>query len=346
MPRNSKSNMILKKTFDRTKLACFGRYALQVPEDSELLWGEASFPSRIRIIEGDLLKARAQIVEDIAMLKRKYSSYEVIYNGSGPVESSLQIRYYEDEVAKEYNALYFDTYIVKNDLIFVLGDSLGDRETQDLVARRQAAQARSLSLREDDEVPTSQGYCIEKAFMASDLYNDQEMVNAGLYIPTLPDVTFSISSNKDAYSDLKKDDFDRMKREELGLLARIRGAQEIQGSRYPDRTVLREGRRAVQHWQGEESLVRRADGTHDFEWCSIGTPKDVANPAEFSARMYTKVADNLVGAAAKSSLSDAEAIALWDKLLDGLKFRVKVPGAPVGSYYFPPGVGADGGGRR
>jgi hypothetical protein len=173
--------------------------------------------------------------------------------------------------------------------------------------------------------------------MASSFYGDQEMISAGIYLPSLPDVTFSISSNKDAYSDYPKEEFARIKVEELSLLARIRQAQEQQGSNYPDRTLLREGKRDVQHWHGEESLIRRPDGTHDFEWGFVGTPKDVANPPEFGAAMFTKVEHNTVGAAKAASLSDDEAVALWDKLLSGLKFRVKVPGAPEGSYYIPPG---------
>ena len=57
--------------------------------------------------------------------------------------------------------------------------------------------------------------------------------------------------------------------------------------------------------------------------------------AYMNAKLYTKVADNRVGAAEKTVLSDDETVALWDKLLGGLKFRVQVPGAPVGSYYYP-----------
>jgi len=64
-----------------------------------------------------------------------------------------------------------------------------------------------------------------------------------------------------------------------------------------------------------------------------GPPRDVASPSEFSAQMFTKVEYNTVGAAKSASLSDDEAVALWDKLLSGLKFRVKVPGAPEGSYF-------------
>ena len=123
---------------------------------------------------------------------------------------------------------------------------------------------------------------------------------------------------------------------ELSLLGRIDLAQKKQGKNYPSRTLLREGKRQVQHWHGEESLIRRTDGVHDFEWALVGKPKDIANPSVLEVKMYTKVAHNMVGAAEASSLTDEEAIALWDKLLAGLKFRVKVPGAPPGSYYIDP----------
>ena len=163
------------------------------------------------------------------------------------------------------------------------------------------------------------------------------MVNVGIVIPSLPDVSFSVSSNKNAYGDYTPEEFEKAQRTKLSLLARIKEAQDDQGLHYPSRTVLREGKRDVQHWHGEESLIRRKDGTHDFEWALVGTPRDVANPSEFSVQMFTKVEHNMVGAAKVASLSDDEAVALWDKLLSGLKFRVKVPGAPEGSYYLPPG---------
>ena len=54
-------------------------------------------------------------------------------------------------------------------------------------------------------------------------------------------------------------------------------------------------------------------------------PLDMANPSEFDAVMFTKVEHNTVGAPRVASLSDDEAVALFGKLLSGLKFRVKVP---------------------
>ena len=95
--------------------------------------------------------------------------------------------------------------------------------------------------------------------MPGDQYGDSEQINAGIYLPSLPDVMFSISSNKDAYADYKKAEFEQMKRYQLSLLARIKDAQKIQGVFYPKRDVLREGKRDVQHWKGEESLIRRPE---------------------------------------------------------------------------------------
>ena len=242
---------------------------------------------------------------------------------------------FQNKFAKEDKQIFFNTYVDKGAFIFVSGDAVSDGETEELVVGRQAAWAKSVRLRAPNEVPDDPGFCVEHGFLSESQYGDQEMASAGIYLPSLPDVTFSVSSNKDAYGDYSKEDFENEQRAKLSLLARIAGAKSAQPGTYPSRTVLREGKRIVQHWHGEESLIKRRDGTHDFEWAFVGTPRDVANPSEFHAVMFTKVEHNTVGAAHAASLSDDEAVALFDKLLSGLKFRVKVSGAPAGSYFLP-----------
>jgi hypothetical protein len=331
--------------FAKTKLLCFGRYALEVPEEAEIIWGSSSFPSRIESIGGGLAASKRHVVDDLAKLKWNDHTAEITYNGAGPIVGSWQIRYYEGETGKEMGLHYFKTYVNKGEFTFILRGSIGKKETEEAAAARQALRAESLRLRGRDDVPVEPGYCVENAFMPSNLYSDQEMVSVGIRLPSLPDVTFSISSNKDAYGDYPPEEFEKTQRAKLSLLARIRDAQQAQGILYPSRTVLREGKRDVQHWRGEESLIKRKDGTHDFEWALVGNPRDIANPSEFDAQMYTKVEHNTVGAAKAASLSDEEAVALWDKLLSGLKFRVKVPGAPPDSYYYPPASQHEGGAR-
>jgi len=337
VPEPVKLSPRLRTLFEKTKILCFGRYAIEVPQEAQLIMGEVSFPSTVRVFLGGIEKAKHRAEEKIAKMKWEDATAEITYNDVGPIEDSWQTRYFEDKYKKERNALFFDTYISKAEMTFVLRDSIKQGETESTVIARQRARAGSLRLRAADEVPTEPGVCIEHAFMASDRYDHQEMANAGVYLPSFPDITFSIRSNKDAYADYDKAEFEQMKRDELSLLGRIKGAQDMQGALYPKRDVLREGKRDVQHWKGEESLIRRPDGTHDFEWAFVGTPTEVANPSSFSAAMFTKVKHNLVGAAEKASVSDDEAVAVWDKILSSLKFRVKVPGAPEGSYIYPKG---------
>jgi len=335
VPNPVKLSPRLQALFEKTKVLCFGRYAIEVPQEAQLISGNAVFDDGIEVVSGGLEKAKHLAEEQIRKLKQEHNTAEITYVGPGPIENSWQVRYFEDKYKKERNALFFDTYISKGAITFVLGDTISQGEIENIVIERQLARANNLRVRTAEEVPAEPGFCIEHGFMPGDRYGDSEQIEAGIYLPSLPDVTFSVSSNKDAYADYKKDEFEQMKRDELPLLARIRAAQKTQGALYPKRDVLREGKRDVQHWKGEESLIRRPDGSHDFEWAFVGTPRDVANPSEFHAAMFTKVADNMVGAAKKASISDDEAVALWDKLLSGLKFRVKVPGAPAGSYLVP-----------
>jgi hypothetical protein len=345
VPAPVKLSPRLQSLFEKTKIFCFGRYAIEVPQEAQLIPGSFGFPSKIEILAGNLEDAKRLTDEKIKKLKWEEPTAEITYNGPGPIEDSWQIRYFEDKYAKEDNSLFFNTYISKSGFVFVLGDAIEKGETENTVIARQLAQAKSLRLRTAEEVPIEPGFCIDHGFMSGDQYGDQETATAGIYLPSLPDVTFSISSNKDAYADIDKAEFEKTERAKLSLLARIKDAQNIQGMLYPKRHVLREGKRDVQHWKGEESLIRRPDGVHDFEWALVGTPRDVANPSEFGATMFTKVEDNMVGAAKKASLSDDEAVALWDKLLSGLKFRVKVPGAPAGSYFIPPTQNKTAGGK-
>ena len=332
----TKNKNFLEILFLKTKILCFGRYAITVPIETELISGSTSFPSKIEIIKGGILGRNKKIESDIEEIKLNDQTSEIIYNGIGPIDDSWQIRYFDEEFSKQDGNLFFKTYITKGYLTFSLGGSIPKGGTIESAAARQAIRAKSLRLRDINEVPDEPGYCLAGGFMRESSYDEQEMVNAGLYFPSYPDVTFSITSNKNAYGDFPPAEYEKKMRPELSLLARIQQAKDQQGKNYPSRTLLREGKRNIQHWHGEESLIRRADGVHDFEWTLVGTPKNIANPSVLEVSMFTKVDHNLVGAAEAASLTDDEAIALWDKLLSGLKFRVKVPGAPPGSYYIDP----------
>ena len=336
MPENFKLSKRLETLFLKTKIVCFGRYALEVPQEAQLISGGTTILSEIKTIPGGITEKNERIAEEIEKIKKSDRTSEIIHNGKGPIENSWQLQYYDGKFSKEDDRLIFKTYITKGNYIFILDGSRRKWETIADSKRNQMVRANNLRLRDENEVPKEPGYCVKNGFMSDNKYDSQEMADAGLYFPSFPDVTFSITANKNAYGDYPPAEYDAKVRGKLSLLARIQEAKDQQGKNYPPRTLLREGKRDVQHWHGEESLIRRTDGVHDFEWTLVGTPRDIAYPAVLEASMYTKVAHNMVGAAKAASLTDEEAIALWDKLLSGLKFRVKVPGAPPGSYYIDP----------
>ncbi|MGK5069365.1 T6SS immunity protein Tli4 family protein [Janthinobacterium sp. AD80] len=336
VPENFKLSKRLETLFLKTKIVCFGRYALEVPQEAQLISGGTTILSEIKTIPGGVTEKNKRIAEEIEKIKKNSQTSEITYNGKGPIENSWQLQYYDGEFSKEDGRLIFKTYAIKGNHIFILDGSTRKGETIADSIGNQMVRTNNLRLRDENEVPKEPGYCVKNGFMSDNKYDSQEMADAGLYFPSLPDVTFSITSNKNAYGDYPPAEYEAKVRGELSLLARIQRAKDQQGKNYPPRTLLREGKRDVQHWHGEESLIRRTDGVHDFEWTLVGTPRDIAYPAVLEASMYTKVAHNMVGAAEAASLTDEEAIALWDKLLSGLKFRVKVPGAPPGSYYIDP----------
>ncbi len=330
--------------FNERKLSCFGRYAFYIPKISQIVWGATSFPSRISVISSSRSTMEQLVLEDVARIRRANDTAEVIFSGPGRDGLGWRLDYYEDKYAKRDGALYSRSYIELGNNIFLLSAAKAKSESEVLFLERQFRRAKSIVLA-DHDIHADPGFCVEHGFIRQNTYDHQEIVAIGLHLPSYPDVKFSITSNKDAYADYSPEEFDGRIREELSLLSRIKHAKDEQGSNYPARVVLREGPRNVNHWKGEESLIRRADGTHDFEWAYVGRPGDVAYPPEFSVQMFTKVANNMIGAAEKASLTDDEAVALWDKLLSSLKFRVKVPGAPEGSYYFLPGEKTDRGAK-
>lgn len=54
--------------------------------------------------------------------------------------------------------------------------------------------AKRLRLREESEVPSEQGVCIEGGFIVSPLQYQRERITAGFRFPEYPDVSFSIET--------------------------------------------------------------------------------------------------------------------------------------------------------
>ena len=112
MPEVAKLSPRLQALFSKTKLVCFGRYALEVPQEAKLNWGPVAFPAPINVIEGDAVTVQRYVAKDIERIKNNSvdsKSFELIYNQAGPVDGSWQIQYYESKYQKKRKSVIFKT---------------------------------------------------------------------------------------------------------------------------------------------------------------------------------------------------------------------------------------------
>ncbi|WP_454767017.1 T6SS immunity protein Tli4 family protein [Cupriavidus campinensis] len=310
MPDQVELSPRLQALFASTKQVCFGRYVLEVPTEAELIFGSQYSPAEIVTHVGEANSAREKAEAYRNKILEATDTAEITYFGPGPTSNSLQIRYFENENARAYGNKGGHTFVASGAHLF---EWYGARIVAPLIG--------GLRARDNTEIPQEPGVCIDHGFIADSSGAFQEIFQAGIALPSLPDVSFSVDSNKTASVEGENGE---------GLLASIARQRRYLGGDYPKLTTLREGKRVVGVWHGEESLVLREDGTHDFEWEAVGKERTTLHPSSIGAKMYTKVAANLVGAADKASLTDDEAVALWDRLLDGVRFRVNAPPTQTG----------------
>lgn len=318
MPNRIQPSQKLSELFAKTKDVCFGRYVLTVPAEAHLVFGPQEFPAEITIHKNAAGQAKQLADAYIIKLKQERNDAEVTYLGPGTIPSSIQIRFFASAFLKQEGAQGIRNFDQLGDHVFEYGWGSGEDESPDQIMKRMAGIARNLRLRDNAEVPKEPGVCIDEGFIADNTSNDQEIFGAGIFLPSIPDVRFSIMSNKNASTEGPNG---------VGLIERHNGAMTAQGVVFPvfsDMARLRIGRHMVNTWDGEEVLLRHngEEGAiaHEFLWEFVGKTGDRARPASVDIRLDTGIADD-TKFATRGSLSDDEAVSLWDKFLSGLRFR-------------------------
>jgi hypothetical protein len=318
VPNRIEPSQNLKKLFSKTKDVCFGRYILTVPIEARIAFGYQEFPAKIVTHKNSAGLAKKLADAYIVNLKKEDDDTEVTYLGPGAIPSSLQIRYFAGAFLKQEGAQGIRNFDQIGDHVFEYGWGSGEEESADQIMKRIAEISRNLRVRDNAEIPKEPGVCIDEGFIADKTSNDQEIFSAGISLPSIPDVRFSIMSNKNASTEGPNG---------VGLIERHKGAMTAQGVVFPifaGMARLRMGRHTTNSWDGEEVLLRHngEDGAiaHEFLWAFVGKTGDRARPASVDIQLDTGVADD-TKFAIRGSLSDDEAVALWDKLLSGLRFR-------------------------
>lgn len=177
--------------------------------------------------------------------------------------------------------------------------------------------AMQLRLRGDAEIPAGPGFCIDGGFI--DIKPEYENTALGLRFKEFPDVSFSIRMRKN-HNYLQESSSPSALRKN----AKERASAIQLASFFSRVTTLREGRRQLNGWEGEEILTRRPEykddtDAHEFRFFSVGQRHDALHPL-LDIRMDTGVKEN-ARASVRPSLTDEAALALWDKLLPTIRVR-------------------------
>ena len=320
--------------FEKTKTVCFSRFVIDVPERAEIVWGGADVPYSLYVYprQGYMIKAEIKAKIDALTSEEHNEEPSMLIGVFDSINSDSKIVVgYKNFTTNGFAQLHSyirlgETAFVQSIRSFVLAVDdknapMGFRDDKTLYKKgieELLDVARRLRLRDENEIPNEPGVCIESGFISSPLDFSREVVRIGFRFPEYPDVSFSVET----WSTVRPNQDD-------SLEASIKEGREEaqwagQGKLFARIKTLRKGDRAIGQWEGAESLNRLPSvdigaESHDFMFKTIGVANDVLRPYA-KITFYTAVKDN-TRSMVEPSLTDEEAIAMWDKLTSTIRVR-------------------------
>lgn len=322
-----KDELDADKLLLKSRKACFGRFVIDIPEGASVIYGPTE-------VDGELVFHRnkaAQLdslliskMQEVAEKKSLIPEYAIpdlpmignVFDGQMPGQKIL----FGVENSVSYE---IDTYIPIGKDLFVYHIRSVAPDINEIPRINKIAS--QLKYRSSLEIPAEQGICVEMGFL--DVNPQYENISIGLIFKELPDVRISVDIRKNQDflpegnnpKDLRESA--KHKAQELGfggIFARIK--------------VLREGSKQIGVWKGEEILTRRPafrgeTDAHEFRFYSSGSVNDKFHP-RVDIRLDSGVKGNAM-ARVKPSVTDEEAIALWDGILSTIRLRQPNDATPL-----------------
>ncbi|UVW28616.1 T6SS immunity protein Tli4 family protein [Massilia sp. H6] len=316
----------LQPMFEKIKPVCFGRFMVDVPASATVAWGGTDVPLGVTIYRDGVgeIKALAQkFIEEL-------NSEKALNHDDVPLLLSVEkMADPEGKIVTGYesfqsiNGLKINGYFKLNSDGVII-DARPLRDGWDETIADIKSIARRLRQRPENDIPTEPGNCLEHTFLPDKQKPTQddlmEHIRIGFRLKEFPDAHFSIyvapSNPHNPEGDSLKTQWKRIKEnpttpEEKAALAKI--------------NYFRESSRQIHDWKtGYEVLVRNPDeervhSYHDFQAKFTGVPHDPFRPYA-DIQFQTGVGNNAAGSI-KASLTDEEAIAVWDRITSTIRVR-------------------------
>lgn len=317
----------IQPLFEKTRTVCFGRFLIDVPSTAEVVWGDTSVPLGV-IVAKDAAHKLDQLVAERESERKSKKRFpltkginQYLETVTGPMKGQRTVIGYEGFDGRGLRI--YSYYAMGPDLIQL--DALPREENKARAIGTMNDMASRLRPRKDDEAPSDPGMCIENAFLSDNPKDGpslQDLVRIGFRLKEFPDVHFSILTNP---ANPHATENSRLK----FRLERAEKASPIAYARL--KNLRRAGDRKIGEWTGiYEALTRTPDegesiSHHDFVLDHEGVPGDIFRPRA-DIRLSSGVGENKAGLV-KPSITDEEAIALWDKITSTI--RVRPTGGPA-----------------
>ena len=316
----------LQSLFEKTQPVCFGRFLIDIPTTATIVFGPAEAGPFITYLSGQAEQIPQRVAEDIlaAANSRKYFDEEsmarlpLLGTAIDGVVPGQKITF-DTKTGVGY---YINSYVPVGQDLFV--QHIGNVMHEDYNAELFNDVARHLRLRAADEIPAEPGSCIAGGFLPVAL--EFERIRIGVRLKEFPDVHLSVDVHKN------RDKLETAASLELTLqegeeLAKAQG----HGNAYARIKTFRRGARQLGPWKGFEMVARKpADNddtdAHEFHFHSLGALHDPLQP-QIDVRFDTGVKNNKTARTAPS-LTDEEAVALWDKLIGTIRVRQTADAKP------------------
>jgi hypothetical protein len=314
----------IRELFTNTKEVCVGRYLIEVPKNSIVVYGPASVPYPIKRYpdQADSFKQIVEgLVKDSIARKSKFPIGPASSPGSvvGTVLDGFSERnkvvFGVEELTGAYYAIH-SVILVGKDVYVQEHSYYGDPAEMGKIVEEMKTIAANIVPRAMDGPPPSAGICIDGALVLGEMPLHHERTTVGIRLAEHNDVHLSVDMTlKDRLVDSDSLEVQLKSGEE-------NAKAEGRGEWYSRIKFIRRSKRQVAGWDGYEVLARRPpqgkfNSTHEFSFVSQGEPRNPHLPV-INLDLYTGMRDNAAGVGIPS-LSDDETVELWDRLTKSIR---------------------------
>lgn len=325
----------LQATFAQTKTVCFGRFVITVPARAKVIWGRMTVGAEIYFgphksgeIGQFVEKQRIKIEEELHRRDERVTAPDAVF---GKVLDGAGVGHKMLVGLNSINYTLFSFIPLSTGLFIFEDKQVIPAELKQRIAEHTNV-ARLLRPRAEDDIPAGKGVCLEGGFVDHD--DEFENTSIGFRLEDFPDVHLSLNIMKNREFVLPQTDFQRDLK-----YAEKSAREEGLGAWWDAIQHLRRGQRTVLELKGEEVVAWKPartgfhEASHEFVFWSPGRANDPYHP-QIRAEFHTGVKGNK-RAATPPSVTNEEAVALWDMLLGSIRVRPAAPAAAAKSVVIP-----------